>query len=97
MEFLQKRGDLVMTFLTEGQSSSVVLYFLQSGYLFRGTASQKRIAVFKFSCSVDYFVAMEHAGYVCISIIHRTLTWTTGPLMYICDSFSCVYTRGRSF
>ena len=42
---------MVMTFLTKGRSGSVVLYFLQSGYLFRGTASQKRIAVFNFSCS----------------------------------------------
>ena len=45
MECLQKRCNMIMTFLTEGQSGSVVLYFLQSGYLFRGNASQKRIAV----------------------------------------------------
>ena len=36
---------MVMTFLKEGQSGSVVLYFLQSGYLFRDNASQKRITV----------------------------------------------------
>ena len=36
---------MVMTFLTEGQSGSVVLYFLQSDYLFRGNASHKGIAV----------------------------------------------------
>ena len=29
---------------------------------------------------VDCFVAMVHAGYVCVAIIHRTLTWTTGSL-----------------
>ena len=29
---------------------------------------------------VDYFVAMVLAGYVCVVIIHRTLTWTTGSL-----------------
>ena len=45
MEFLLERCDMVMTFLTEGQSGSVVLYFLQSGYLFRGNVSQKKIAV----------------------------------------------------
>ena len=37
-----------------------------------------------------------HAGCFCASIIHRTLTWTTGSLMcihYICDhSYACVYT-----
>ena len=45
MEFLQERCNMAMTFLTEGQSGSVVLYFLQSGYLFRGNASQEGIAV----------------------------------------------------
>ena len=45
MEFLQERCDMVMTFLTEGQSGSVVLYFLKSGYLFKGNAIQKKIAV----------------------------------------------------
>ena len=44
MEFLQKRSDMVMMYLT-GQSGSTVLYFLQLGYLFRGNASQKRTAV----------------------------------------------------
>ena len=34
-----------MTFLMEGQSGSVVLYFLQSGYLFRGNTIQEGIAV----------------------------------------------------
>ena len=28
----------------------------------------------------DYFVAMVHAGYVCVAIIHRTMTRTTGSL-----------------
>ena len=45
MEFLQKRCDMVMMFLMESQSGSVVMYFLQLGYLFRGNASQQRIAV----------------------------------------------------
>ena len=45
MECLQKRRDVVMTFLTEGQSCSMVSYFLRSGFLFRGNASQNRIAV----------------------------------------------------
>ena len=45
MEFLQERGDMVMTFLTEGQSGSVVSYFLYPGYLPRGNASQKMTAV----------------------------------------------------
>ena len=39
MEFLPVKGYMVMTFLTEGQSDSVVLYFLRSDYLFRGNAS----------------------------------------------------------
>ena len=47
MEFLQERCNMAMTFLTEGQSGSVVLYFLQSGYLFTGNARQKSIAVVK--------------------------------------------------
>ena len=29
---------------------------------------------------VDYFVAMVRAEYVCVAIIHRALTWTTGSL-----------------
>ena len=45
MKFLQKTRDVIMTFLTDGQSGSVVLYFLQSSYLFRGNAGQKRIAI----------------------------------------------------
>ena len=35
-------------------------------------------------------------GYLDISIIHRTLTWTTGSLTCVCDLFACVYTRGTS-
>ena len=31
---------------------------------------------------VDYFVAMVHAWYVCVAIIHETRTWTTGSLRY---------------
>ena len=45
MEFLQERSDIDKTFLTEGQSGGVVLYFLQSGCLFTGNASQGEIAV----------------------------------------------------
>ena len=26
---------------------------------------------------IDYFIAMVHVGYVCVAIIHQTLTWTT--------------------
>ena len=40
MEFLQKRSDIVMTFVTKGQKD-----VLQSGYPFRGNANQKRTAV----------------------------------------------------
>ena len=32
------------------------------------------------SHQVDYLVAMVHSGYVCVAIIHQTLTWTTGSL-----------------
>ena len=52
---------------------------------------------------VDYFVTMVHAGYVCVSVIHRTLTWTTGSLiMYVsyvslsfffCCCWMCIHTR----
>ena len=44
---------------------------------------------------VDYFVPMVHAGYVCVSVIHQTLTWNTVPLMYMCDLLH-VYTHGTS-
>ena len=27
---------------------------------------------------VDHFVAMVHVWYFCVSMIHQTLTWTTG-------------------
>ena len=40
MEFLQKRSDIVMTFVTKGQKD-----VLQSGCLFTGNASQGEIAV----------------------------------------------------
>ena len=33
-------------------------------------------------------------GYFGVSIIHRTLIWTTGSLTCVCDIFACVYTRG---
>ena len=48
MEFLQVRYDMVMMFLTEGQSGSMGLYFLQLSYPFRGNASQKEISVVNF-------------------------------------------------
>ena len=35
-------------------------------------------------------------GYISVSIIHRTLTWTTGCLTCICDLFEYVYTLGTS-
>ena len=35
-------------------------------------------------------------GYFNVSIIHRTLTWTTGSLTCVCDLFACVDTRGTS-
>ena len=45
----------------------------------------------------DYFVVMVHAAHVCVSITHRTLTWTTGSLMYMCDLFACVTTQDVEF
>ena len=37
----------------------------------------------------------EHAGPFRVSIIHRSLTWTTGSLTCERDlSYACVYTRG---
>ena len=44
-----------------------------------------------------YPVLQVHAGSVRVSVIHRTLTWTTWSLTYICvldHSYACVYTRG---
>ena len=40
-------------------------------------------------------VLQVHARSFHVSIIHRTLTWTTGSLMCVCDhSYACMYTRG---
>ena len=42
-----------------------------------------------------YPVLHMHAGSFCLSVIHRTLTWTTGSLTCVRDhSYACVYTRG---
>ena len=42
-----------------------------------------------------YPVLGVHAGSFCVSVIHQTLTWTTGSLTWICDrSYACVYTHG---
>ena len=36
-----------------------------------------------------------HAGYSCVSIIHRTLTWATGSFTCVHGlSYACVYTQG---
>ena len=38
-------------------------------------------------------VSKVHAGSFCVST--KTLTWTTGSLMCVCDhSYACVYTQG---
>ena len=38
-----------------------------------------------------------HAGSFLVSVIHQTLTWTTGSLMCVRDhSYVCVYTQGLS-
>ena len=40
-------------------------------------------------------VSKMHAGSVCVSVIHRSWTWTTGSLTCARDySCACVYTRG---
>ena len=40
-------------------------------------------------------VSKVHAGSFCVSIIHRTLTWTIGSLTCVRDySYACVYTQG---
>ena len=41
----------------------------------------------------DYFVATVYAVYACVSIIHPTLTWTTGSLTCVHDLFAYVYTQ----
>ena len=38
-------------------------------------------------------VSKTHAGSFRVSVIHRTLTWTTGSLTCV-RSYACVYTRG---
>ena len=35
-------------------------------------------------------------GYLDVSTIHRTLTWTTGSLTCVCDLFAWAHTRGNS-
>ena len=41
-----------------------------------------------------YPVQQVHAGSFCVSVIHQTLTWTTGSFTCVCDhSYACVYTR----
>ena len=37
----------------------------------------------------DFFVTMVHAGYVCVSIIHWSLTWTTWMCDRIMLDFAC--------
>ena len=40
-------------------------------------------------------VSKVHAGSLRVSVIHRTLTWTTGSLACVLDhSCECVYTQG---
>ena len=41
---------------------------------------------------MDPFVSKAHAGFFCVSVIHQTLTWTTGSLRD--HSYACVYTQG---
>ena len=42
----------------------------------------------------DYAALLVHTGFVCCCFhSHRTLTWTTGALMYVHDLFACVYTQ----
>ena len=35
-------------------------------------------------------------GYLVVSIVHRTVTWTAGSLTCVCDLFAYVCTRGTS-
>ena len=49
---------------------------------------------------VDCFLGMVRAGYVCLAIIHRTLTWTTGfltcaQMLMRAIAHGCVRTRVR--
>ena len=40
-------------------------------------------------------VSKVHAGSFCVSVIHQTLTWTTGSLTCVQDhSYACIYTGG---
>ena len=43
---------------------------------------------------IDPFVNKVNAGSFCISVIHRTLTWTTGSLTYVIINLMLAYTLG---
>ena len=44
---------------------------------------------------IDPSVSDVHAGSFPVSVIHQTLTWTTGSLTCVHDhSYACVYTQG---
>ena len=48
------------------------------------------------SNSKKILTRLVHAGFFVVSIVHRTLTWTTGSLTCVCDLFACVCTLGTS-
>ena len=53
------------------------------------------VTIFNSSSHIPFSAVQVHAGYVHVSIIHRTLTWPTGSLMCVYGlSYACVYTRG---
>ena len=54
------------------------------------------MAVFNTSATwAATFRLRVHADYFRVSVIHRTLTWTTGCLMCVRDhSYACVCTQG---
>ena len=45
---------------------------------------------------VVIIICFSASRVICISIIHRTLTWSTGSLTCVCHLFARVYTRGTS-
>ena len=59
------------------------LHFLLLSY----SVQLQRYEDWHFQCMLGYFV---------VSIIHRTLTWTTGSLTCVCDPLAYAYTRGAS-
>ena len=62
------------------------------GNLGRFPQEKPAATVLRYPTLINY---KKHSGSFCVSVIHQTLTWTTGSWTCVCDhSCACVYTRG---